>query len=168
MAFHDIRPKAPVHVLVVPKEHVEKLSDYPDTEEGERKLGALFRTANRVARLLGLQGYRVQVNVGEKGGRRSSTSTCTSWADGDEEAVQELPLGVQGVAQKALPPHLQEEGVVGHGQGPAPGEGRAGAVKARAPASRHHVEEALDLQALVVVVVAREDQGHPVAAEEGL
>jgi len=30
------------------------------------------------------------------------------------------------------------------------------------------VEEALDLQALVVVVVAREDQGHPVAAEEGL
>ena len=63
VAFHDIRPKAPVHVLVVPKEHVEKLSDYPDTEEGERKLGALFRTANRVA------GYRVQVNVGEKGGQ---------------------------------------------------------------------------------------------------
>ena len=66
VAFHDIRPKAPVHVLVVPKEHVEKLSDYPDTEEGERKLGALFRTANRVARVLGLEGYRVQVNVGEK------------------------------------------------------------------------------------------------------
>ena len=56
VAFHDIRPKAPVHVLVVPKEHVEKLSDYPDTEEGERKL-------------LGLEGYRVQVNVGEKGGQ---------------------------------------------------------------------------------------------------
>ncbi|AMA76239.1 histidine triad nucleotide-binding protein [Thermus parvatiensis] len=69
VAFHDIRPKAPVHVLVVPKEHVEKLSDYPDTEEGERKLGALFRTANRVARVLGLEGYRVQVNVGEKGGQ---------------------------------------------------------------------------------------------------
>ncbi|MFN3180131.1 MAG: histidine triad nucleotide-binding protein [Thermus caldifontis] len=69
VAFHDIRPKAPVHVLVVPKEHIEKLSDYPDTEEGERKLGALFRTANRVARSLGLEGYKVQVHVGEKGGQ---------------------------------------------------------------------------------------------------
>lgn len=39
VAFHDIRPKAPVHVLVVPKEHVEKLSDYPDTEEGRGSSG---------------------------------------------------------------------------------------------------------------------------------
>lgn len=70
VAFHDIRPKAPVHVLVVPKEHIEKLSDYPDSEEGEKKLGALFRTANRVAtQVLELDGYRVIVNVGEKGGQ---------------------------------------------------------------------------------------------------
>ncbi|AEV15601.1 MAG: histidine triad nucleotide-binding protein [Thermus sp.] len=69
VAFHDIRPKAPVHVLVVPKEHVAKLSDYPDTPEGEKKLGALFRTANRVARELGLEGYKLQVHVGEKGGQ---------------------------------------------------------------------------------------------------
>jgi histidine triad (HIT) family protein len=69
VAFHDIRPRAPVHVLVVPKEHVAKLSDYPDDEVGERKLGALFRTANQVARLLGLEGYKVQVHVGEKGGQ---------------------------------------------------------------------------------------------------
>jgi len=70
VAFHDIRPKAPVHVLVVPKEHVDRLSDYPDSEEGEQKLGALFRTVNRVAtQVLGLDGYRVIVNVGEKGGQ---------------------------------------------------------------------------------------------------
>ncbi|KIX84456.1 histidine triad nucleotide-binding protein [Thermus filiformis] len=69
VAFHDIRPRAPVHVLVVPKEHVEKLSDYPDSEEGERRLGALFGRANRVARLLGLSGYKLQVHVGEKGGQ---------------------------------------------------------------------------------------------------
>jgi histidine triad (HIT) family protein len=69
VAFHDIRPRAPVHVLVVPKEHVEKLSDYPDDAEGERKLGALFRTANRVARALGLEGYKLRVHVGEKGGQ---------------------------------------------------------------------------------------------------
>ncbi len=70
VAFHDIHPKAPVHLLVVPKEHVPRLFDYPDDEEGERKLGALFRTVNRVARrVLGLEGYRVVVNVGEKGGQ---------------------------------------------------------------------------------------------------
>jgi histidine triad (HIT) family protein len=69
VAFHDIRPRAPVHVLVVPKEHIPKLSDYPDDEVGERKLGALFATANRVARKLGLEGYKLQVHVGEKGGQ---------------------------------------------------------------------------------------------------
>jgi len=69
VAFHDIRPRAPVHVLVVPKEHIPKLSDYPEGEEGERKLGALFATANRVARKLGLEGYKLQVHVGEKGGQ---------------------------------------------------------------------------------------------------
>ncbi len=70
IAFHDIHPKAPTHVLVVPKTHVPKLSDFPDDETGERALGALFRTVNRVAReTLGLAGYRVVVNVGEKGGQ---------------------------------------------------------------------------------------------------
>ncbi len=70
VAFHDIHPKAPVHVLVVPKAHVPRLFDYPDDEAGERALGALCRTTNRVAReVLGLEGYRVVVNVGEKGGQ---------------------------------------------------------------------------------------------------
>ncbi|WP_457630222.1 HIT domain-containing protein [Oceanithermus sp.] len=70
VAFHDKYPKARVHVLVVPKEHLDKLSDYPDSEEGERKLGALFRTVNRVARdVLGLEHYKVLVHVGEKGGQ---------------------------------------------------------------------------------------------------
>jgi len=50
VAFHDIRPRAPVHVLVVPKEHVAKLSDYPDDEVGERKLGALASTSSSMPR----------------------------------------------------------------------------------------------------------------------
>ncbi len=70
VAFRDIRPKAPVHVLVVPKAHVDRLSDYPDTEAGAQALGELFRTVNRVARdVLKLEGYRVQVNVGPEGGQ---------------------------------------------------------------------------------------------------
>ncbi|GEM87020.1 histidine triad nucleotide-binding protein [Meiothermus granaticius] len=69
LAFHDIRPKMPVHLLVIPKEHIPRFSDYPDTEEGERKLGALYRTTNRIARQLGLEGYRMYAHVGEKGGQ---------------------------------------------------------------------------------------------------
>ncbi len=70
VAFHDKYPKAKVHVLVVPREHVPRLSDYPDSEEGERKLGRLFRTVNRVAtQVLGLEHYKVQVHVGERGGQ---------------------------------------------------------------------------------------------------
>lgn len=69
LAFHDIRPKMPVHVLVIPKEHVAQFSNYPDDEEGERKLGALYRTANRIARQMGLEGYKLYAHVGEKGGQ---------------------------------------------------------------------------------------------------
>jgi histidine triad (HIT) family protein len=69
LAFHDIHPKMPVHLLVIPKEHIARFSDYPDDEEGERKLGALYRTANRVAREMGLEGYKMYAHVGEKGGQ---------------------------------------------------------------------------------------------------
>lgn len=69
LAFHDIRPKMPVHLLVIPKEHVARFSDYPDDEEGEHKLGALYRTTSRVARQMGLEGYKMYAHVGEKGGQ---------------------------------------------------------------------------------------------------
>jgi histidine triad (HIT) family protein len=70
VAFHDIDPKAPVHVLVVPREHVPRLADYPESAEGEQKMGRLLATVNRVARELDLEGYRVLVNVGFQGGQR--------------------------------------------------------------------------------------------------
>lgn len=69
MAFHDIRPKAPVHVLVVPKEHVEKLSDYPDTEEGERKLGAPLPHREPGGAAFGPSGLPGPGERGEKGGQ---------------------------------------------------------------------------------------------------
>lgn len=70
LAFEDIHPKAPVHVLVVPKKHTPKLPDFPDNAEGQSALGALFATTNRVAcDTLALDGYRLVVNVGERGGQ---------------------------------------------------------------------------------------------------
>lgn len=69
LAFRDIRPRAKVHVLVVPKQYVPMLSDYPDTPQGAAQMGALFATAARIAREMGLEGYKLQVHVGEKGGQ---------------------------------------------------------------------------------------------------
>jgi histidine triad (HIT) family protein len=68
IAFHDIRPQAPVHVLVIPKKEIPKLSDA--AAEDERLLGHLMLVANRVARDLDLEdGFRVVVNNGRAAGQ---------------------------------------------------------------------------------------------------
>lgn len=68
IAFHDIHPQAPVHVLVVPKKPIPKLADA--IPEDHRILGHLLMTAKRVADDLGLtNGYRVVINTGEDGGQ---------------------------------------------------------------------------------------------------
>ena len=67
-AFADIGPKAPVHILVVPREHIGSLS-----EAGAEKralLGHLMWVAGEIARQKGLtKGYRVVVNTGDDGGQ---------------------------------------------------------------------------------------------------
>lgn len=62
MAFADINPVAPTHLLVVPKTHLSKLSDA--SHEHESLLGHLLLTANRVAKEAGLSDFRVVVNNG--------------------------------------------------------------------------------------------------------
>ncbi|MDX2004281.1 MAG: histidine triad nucleotide-binding protein [Meiothermus sp.] len=69
LAFHDIAPKSKVHILVIPKEYIPRLSDYPQTEEGAVKLGRLMLTANKIAAQMGLEGYFIRIHVGEKGGQ---------------------------------------------------------------------------------------------------
>jgi len=68
-AFKDLNPVAPVHVLIVPKEHKLNLSQY--TEEDEKLLGHMLVTAARIARELGLEesGYRVITNAGPDAGQ---------------------------------------------------------------------------------------------------
>ena len=69
VAFRDIEPKAPQHVLVIPREHVVSLNDIEDRPDGVGD--ALLRFIVRVARLLDLEetGYRALVNVGPDGGQ---------------------------------------------------------------------------------------------------
>ncbi len=68
IAFRDINPKAPTHVLIVPREHVDSLSNL---DESRVELGGeLLRAAAAVARLDGLDdGYRVVANTGADGGQ---------------------------------------------------------------------------------------------------
>ncbi len=68
LAFRDINPQAPVHILVIPKQPIPKLSDaVPDDH---RILGHLLMTVKRVADQEGLaNGYRVVINTGEDGGQ---------------------------------------------------------------------------------------------------
>ncbi|XGB39339.1 MAG: histidine triad nucleotide-binding protein [Cyanobacteria bacterium LVE1205-1] len=68
IAFRDINPQAPVHVLVIPKLAIAQLSD--GESEHHALLGHLLLTVKRVAQQLGLtNGYRVVINIGEDGGQ---------------------------------------------------------------------------------------------------
>lgn len=67
-AFADITPKAPVHILIVPREHIVSLSHA--SEDQRDLLGHLMWTAAEIARSQGLaKGYRIVVNAGEDGGQ---------------------------------------------------------------------------------------------------
>jgi histidine triad (HIT) family protein len=68
MAFHDVDPKAPVHVLVVPKRVIPRLAEAKAADEP--LLGKLILTAAHVARDLGVDesGYRIVINSGPDAG----------------------------------------------------------------------------------------------------
>jgi histidine triad (HIT) family protein len=69
IAFRDINPQAPVHVLLIPREDMESLNDAAKTDVGI--LGHLLYTAAKVANQLGIaeSGYRVVINTGAGAGQ---------------------------------------------------------------------------------------------------
>lgn len=69
VAFRDIDPKAPVHVLIVPKRHIASVNEVSEGDESE--LGALFVAARAIAAAEGLSdgGYRLVVNTGRGAGQ---------------------------------------------------------------------------------------------------
>ncbi|HEY91148.1 MAG TPA: histidine triad nucleotide-binding protein [Dehalococcoidia bacterium] len=69
VAFRDINPLSPVHVLIIPGEHIAGLSDL--TEEKSILVSQMVNVANRLARSEGIaeSGYRVVINCGEQGGQ---------------------------------------------------------------------------------------------------
>ena len=68
LAFHDIHPWAPVHVLLIPKQHVATLSDV--TPEHQDVLGRILVLAPRLMKELGVtNGFRTVINTGADGGQ---------------------------------------------------------------------------------------------------
>jgi len=69
LAFEDIRPRAPVHALIIPKAHFASLNDAP--EGSENLLGEILTAARTVARMKGVDGsgYRVVLNTGPHSGQ---------------------------------------------------------------------------------------------------
>lgn len=69
LAFHDINPQAPTHILIIPKKPIATLNDL--TEEDQALVGRLPLVAARLAKQLGFadDGYRVVMNCNDDGGQ---------------------------------------------------------------------------------------------------
>jgi histidine triad (HIT) family protein len=68
LAFHDVAPQAPTHVLVIPKKPIPSLADLEPADEA--LVGHLVLVATQLAAKLGLgDGYRLVVNCGRDGGQ---------------------------------------------------------------------------------------------------
>ena len=69
IAFRDINPQSPVHLLIIPREHFTSLNDI--TEKDAPLMGHMISVANQLARDEGISGtgYRLVINCGQQGGQ---------------------------------------------------------------------------------------------------
>ena len=65
VAFNDLSPQAPVHVLVIPKKHYASLNELDDAKIS----AALFNAVREVTKKLGIKEYRTVINTGESAGQ---------------------------------------------------------------------------------------------------
>jgi len=70
IALRDIKPQAPTHILIIPKEHIPSLTELGDRQRD--MVAHMIYTANELARREGLaeRGYRLVVNCGREGGQQ--------------------------------------------------------------------------------------------------
>ena len=69
VAFNDINPQAPIHILVIPKKHIPSLVDL--SEEDEELIGKIFSVINKIAikEKIEKDGFRVIMNCGDDAGQ---------------------------------------------------------------------------------------------------
>lgn len=86
VAFVDIQPKAPVHFLVIPKAHSDRLDTFVHAED-DATVGRLVAAAVRTAEQNQLTDYRIGVNVGKAAGQEvfhTHVHVLGGWASGDD------------------------------------------------------------------------------------
>ena len=68
LAFRDIDPKAPFHVVIIPKQHIKSAADIDDANSGV--ISAIFEAVSKISMTENLKnGFRVVTNCGEEGGQ---------------------------------------------------------------------------------------------------
>jgi len=67
LAFKDINPQAPIHVLIIPKKHIPSV-DHLEVNDKDL-MGELILIAQKIAREKKLKGYKLIINVGREGGQ---------------------------------------------------------------------------------------------------
>ena len=69
LAFNDVNPVTPIHILVIPKKHINSLADMKP--EDEKLVGRIYGVINKIAEDKGFkeEGFRVIVNCGKNGGQ---------------------------------------------------------------------------------------------------
>ena len=65
IAFNDLNPQAPTHILVIPKEHYASLNEL----DNEQMMSALFMAVKNVTKQLNIKEYRTVINTGESAGQ---------------------------------------------------------------------------------------------------
>lgn len=91
VAFKDIHPKAPTHILIVPKKHIHSIIEVK--AEDRELLGDLLLAAQKIARDLKLDnsGYKLLFNVGRGGGQLIDHLHLHLLGDWGKEGLKELP-----------------------------------------------------------------------------
>lgn len=93
-AFYDLYPKAPVHVVVIPKQHIESiahLSAEGGAADHREIVSTLIYAAKDIAAKLGLKGYKLVFNVGKDGGQvidHLHLHILGGWGEGVEKKVE--------------------------------------------------------------------------------
>lgn len=88
-AFYDLYPKAPVHVVVIPKSHIESIA-HLEADHYEI-ISTLIYTAKDIAAKIGLKGYKLVFNVGKDGGQvidHLHLHILGGWGEGVEKKVE--------------------------------------------------------------------------------
>ena len=91
VVFKDINPKAPTHLLVVPKEHIESIKDLKDKHK--ELLAKLIYIAKEIAEKQNLTGYKLIFNVGREGGQlvdHIHLHLLGAW--GEEKDLEKFPV----------------------------------------------------------------------------